>query len=87
MKVAMEIFFLETRMRATNVRGHQFIPRPKRIFDLNRTDRMNRIGPADRLGVCLAQAEISDFAKLHKARHRADGVLYGNVRIAAMLVV
>src|SRR5208283_1447228 len=60
---------------------------PEGVFRLQRTDRVNRRGPADRRGCSLRQPEVTHLSSLHQVRHHPDRLLDWRVGIDPVLVV
>ncbi len=60
---------------------------PERVFVLQRGDRMHRVGPAQRRGRYLGQADRADLAGAHQVGQRADAVLDRHLLVPAVQVV
>ena len=63
------------------------MPGPQRVLGLDRRDRMDRVGPADRLGARLRESEVADLAGRDELGHRPDGLLDRRVGVDPVLVV
>src|SRR5579884_3858169 len=59
---------------------------PKRIFALECSDRMYRVGATDGLYASLGKAEVLDLAFLDKFLHGSGDVFDGHIRIDAVLI-
>ena len=60
---------------------------PQRVLGLQRGDRVDGVGAADRLGAGLGQADVPDLALGDQLGQRADGLLDRRVRVDPVLVV
>ncbi len=56
------------------------IAAPERVLGLQRGDRVDRVGAADRLRRRLGEAEVAHLALLDQLGHRADGLLDRHLR-------
>ena len=63
------------------------IARPQGIFRLNRTDRVNAMGLAKRIGGDLGEPDGLDLSLFHHLGHRPDAVLDRNALVPAMKVI
>ena len=72
-----------SRVGITSASG--FSP-PQRVLALEGGDRLDGVGPTDRLHARLGEAEVLDLAFLNQLLHRPRHVLDGHVRVDAMLI-
>ena len=63
------------------------VTRPKRVLGLQGGDGVDGVGPTDRGGAGLGQADVPDLALGDQLGQGADGVLDGRVRVDPVLVV
>ena len=63
------------------------VARPQRVLRLQRGDRVDGVGAADRVRPGLGQADVADLALGDELGQGADGVLDRRVRVDAVLVV
>ena len=60
---------------------------PQRVLGLQRGERVDGVGAADRAGASLGQADVPDLALGDQIGQGADGLLDGRVRVDPVLVV
>ena len=61
-------------------------PPPQRVLALEGGDRLDGVGPADRLHARLGEAEVLDLALPDQLLHRPGHVLDRHVRVDAVLI-
>ncbi len=59
---------------------------PKRVFTLQRSDRLDRVCAADRLHSRFRKSEVLNFSFLNQSPYRSSDVFDRNVRIDAVLI-
>jgi hypothetical protein len=60
---------------------------PQRVFALDRGDRLDGVGPPDRLHSWFRKAEVLHFACLNQVLHRPGHVFDGHVRVDPVLII
>ena len=61
-------------------------PPPDRVFALQRSDRLNRMGTADLVCVRFGKPKVLDLASLDQILHGSSHIFHGHVRIRTVLV-
>ena len=62
------------------------LPKPQRVFALERGDRLDGVGAADRLHAGFREPEVLDLAFVNQILHRPGDVFDRHVRVHAVLI-